>query len=263
MDAYDIILSKCLDDFRAMSAVSESSVTTRDVDTVEMALKAKTIEDLQSALTVAFSPTVAEQLAWHRFILHETKTTDPSMSSSSETNAKRVSLGNFVKQKAQVDRVASLWCFSAGAVLSDFVQREGVHALVVTSGTLGPLPRTEESLGAYGRLPFEVKLENDHVIASENLCVEVLTAGRKDTPFCFTMRVGRAYVVHSCAEPGRWPNVHGIGTRHCRYRGRCPRRDDRLFVVLSPTPRRQTMVGRLRLLWNSREGGHDRDLTRF
>lgn len=53
----------------------------------------------------------------------------------------------------------SFWCFDAGVIMR-FLQKEGVHSFIVTSGTLSPLPPLRRSLG----ITFEIELQNDHVI---------------------------------------------------------------------------------------------------
>lgn len=76
------------------------------------------------------------------------------------------------------DRIASttrlaLWCFSPGVAMQALVA-EGTRNLVLTSGTLAPLSSFSYEL----RVPFDVTLENEHVIEGsqvrEGVCVAVV-----------------------------------------------------------------------------------------
>jgi len=59
------------------------------------------------------------------------------------------------------NRTLSLWCMNPAISMNDIL-RKGVRSILMTSGTLAPLDGTEKEMG----IPFQVKLENSHVIGA-------------------------------------------------------------------------------------------------
>lgn len=59
----------------------------------------------------------------------------------------------------QKPRTLALWCFSCSVALRQ-LEKLGVHALIITSGTLAPIEGTVQAFG----VPFPVVLTNSHVI---------------------------------------------------------------------------------------------------
>ncbi|CAN0161372.1 unnamed protein product [Discosporangium mesarthrocarpum] len=80
-----------------------------------------------------------------------------------------------------VGRVLSYWCFCPGVALEDLKQL-GVRSVIVTSGTLSPLASFANEL----RLPFQVQLENPHVIEKEQVWVGILGRGVTNQRLCST-----------------------------------------------------------------------------
>uniref|UniRef100_A0A7N6BA06 Regulator of telomere elongation helicase 1 n=1 Tax=Anabas testudineus TaxID=64144 RepID=A0A7N6BA06_ANATE len=64
------------------------------------------------------------------------------------------------------------WCFSPGFSMQDLVN-QGVRCIILTSGTLSPL----SSFTAEMRIPFQVTLENRHVIERDQIFVSVIERG--------------------------------------------------------------------------------------
>jgi len=61
-------------------------------------------------------------------------------------------------------KVVNFWCFNPGFGMKGLVN-EGVHCVIVTSGTLSPLPPLIAELG----IPVDVTLENGHVISKNQV----------------------------------------------------------------------------------------------
>lgn len=59
----------------------------------------------------------------------------------------------------------SFWCMFAGVVMQR-LQAAGVRSILLTSGTLSPLPATAEELC----VPMPVRLENPHVVKPSQVC---------------------------------------------------------------------------------------------
>jgi hypothetical protein len=62
----------------------------------------------------------------------------------------------------------SFWCMSAGVVMQR-LRTMGLKSMLLTSGTLSPLAATAEELA----VPMQVRLENPHVVAAEQVRVIV------------------------------------------------------------------------------------------
>nr|XP_045012278.1 regulator of telomere elongation helicase 1 isoform X3 [Jaculus jaculus] len=69
-------------------------------------------------------------------------------------------------------KVLSYWCFSPGHSMRELVH-QGVHTIILTSGTLAPL----SSFALEMQIPFPVCLENSHVIDRHQLWVGVIPKG--------------------------------------------------------------------------------------
>ncbi|KAM5245935.1 regulator of telomere elongation helicase 1 [Ctenodactylus gundi] len=69
-------------------------------------------------------------------------------------------------------KVLSYWCFSPGHSMRDLVH-QGVHTIILTSGTLAPL----SSFALEMQIPFPVCLENPHVIDKHQLWVGIIPRG--------------------------------------------------------------------------------------
>lgn len=80
--------------------------------------------------------------------------------------------GGFVGASNTGGRVLSYWCFSSCPSFYEF-EDLGVRSILVTSGTLSPLPSYSLELG----IPFPHTLENSHVISEEQIAVRVIGKG--------------------------------------------------------------------------------------
>ena len=69
-------------------------------------------------------------------------------------------------------RTLSFWCFTPGLAMEEF-ERHGTHSIILTSGTLTPLPSFVSEL----RIKVPVTLENPHVIDQKQIWVGVVCAG--------------------------------------------------------------------------------------
>ncbi|XP_074285300.1 regulator of telomere elongation helicase 1 homolog isoform X2 [Silene latifolia] len=69
-------------------------------------------------------------------------------------------------------RMLSWWCFNPGICLEDFSKR-GVGSVILTSGTLSPL----DSFAYELKLEFPIRLENPHVISSNQIWTGVVSEG--------------------------------------------------------------------------------------
>lgn len=68
------------------------------------------------------------------------------------------------------------WCFCPGLGMQE-VMDHGVHSIILTSGTLSPLPPLISELG----IGFPVQLENPHIIRDEQVFVAVIPNGPDGT----------------------------------------------------------------------------------
>ncbi|KAJ8452039.1 hypothetical protein Cgig2_016620 [Carnegiea gigantea] len=69
-------------------------------------------------------------------------------------------------------RTLSWWCFNPGIGMADF-SRRGVGSVILTSGTLSPM----DSFAYELKLEFPVRLENPHVISSNQIWAGVIPEG--------------------------------------------------------------------------------------
>ena len=69
-------------------------------------------------------------------------------------------------------RTISFWCFAPALAMRE-LSFLNVRSILITSGTLSPLPSFSMELG----LHFPVQLENDHVIQSDQIFVRVVGKG--------------------------------------------------------------------------------------
>ncbi|XP_073265919.1 regulator of telomere elongation helicase 1 homolog isoform X1 [Populus alba] len=74
--------------------------------------------------------------------------------------------------KGKPSRTLSWWCFNPGISMQEF-SRMGVRSIILTSGTLSPLDSFAQEL----KLDFPIRLENPHVISSNQIWAGVVPAG--------------------------------------------------------------------------------------
>ncbi|GBG60221.1 hypothetical protein CBR_g3464 [Chara braunii] len=75
------------------------------------------------------------------------------------------------------NRTLSYWCFDPGLCMKEFVKL-GVKTILLTSGTLAPL----ESFAQELKLPFQIQLENPHVIPANHVWIGVVRTGPSGVP---------------------------------------------------------------------------------
>lgn len=80
--------------------------------------------------------------------------------------------GDALKFLGKSSRTLSWWCFNPGLAMEEFLKL-GVRSIILTSGTLSPL----DSLAMELNLEFPVRLENPHVISSDQVWVGVVPVG--------------------------------------------------------------------------------------
>uniref|UniRef100_A0A7N6C434 Regulator of telomere elongation helicase 1 n=1 Tax=Anabas testudineus TaxID=64144 RepID=A0A7N6C434_ANATE len=81
-------------------------------------------------------------------------------------------LSDIIQVCSLESNILSYWCFSPGFSMQDLVN-QGVRCIILTSGTLSPL----SSFTAEMRIPFQVTLENRHVIERDQIFVSVIERG--------------------------------------------------------------------------------------
>lgn len=74
-------------------------------------------------------------------------------------------------------KVVNFWCFNPGYGMRGLLNL-GVHCIIVTSGTLSPLPPLISELG----IPINITLENKHVITKDQVFVSVVRCGPDNEP---------------------------------------------------------------------------------
>ncbi|XP_057860129.2 regulator of telomere elongation helicase 1 homolog isoform X2 [Cryptomeria japonica] len=119
------------------------------------------LQTLRDALKIVFRKGDSSFAASYRVHIHE------PYSKSSENGS----------SKGQASRTLSWWCFNPGIAMEEF-SRIGVRSIILTSGTLAPL----ESFAVELNLPFDVRLENPHVIESNQIWVGVVSSGPSGRP---------------------------------------------------------------------------------
>ncbi|KGN45355.1 regulator of telomere elongation helicase 1 homolog isoform X1 [Cucumis sativus] len=80
--------------------------------------------------------------------------------------------------KGKASRTLSWWCFNPGIALEAFPKKE-VGSIILTSGTLSPLDSFAQEL----KLDFPIRLENPHVISSNQIWAGVVSVGPSGCSF--------------------------------------------------------------------------------
>ncbi|XP_047306284.1 regulator of telomere elongation helicase 1 homolog [Impatiens glandulifera] len=78
----------------------------------------------------------------------------------------------------KTSRTLSWWCFNPGIAMEEFAKL-GVGSIILTSGTLSPM----DSFAQEFKLEFPIRLENPHVISSNQLWAGVVSTGPSGYPF--------------------------------------------------------------------------------
>lgn len=110
---------------------------------------------------------LARSLDYKVFIREE----DPK-ESSKPTYGNRPGLLGAAKPSSTKKRAVNFWAFTSGIAMEE-LRALGVRTFVITSGTLSPLDAFSEDM----RIPFQVRLENPHVIDGSQLWVGALSTG--------------------------------------------------------------------------------------
>jgi regulator of telomere elongation helicase 1 len=108
---------------------------------------------------------------------------DKSVSSANvemdKPNSRKPTTPNVYKVHIKYDttkaRVLCYWCFSASQVMKELLD-EGVRSIILTSGTLSPIGSLKTEL----RVPFDIVLENPHIIKGEQIKVLAINRGPKN-----------------------------------------------------------------------------------
>ncbi|KAJ1687934.1 hypothetical protein LUZ63_019324 [Rhynchospora breviuscula] len=85
--------------------------------------------------------------------------------------------------KAKNFRTLSWWCFNPGIAMQEF-EKLGVRSIILTSGTLSPL----DSFALELNMEFPIRLENPHVIDSDQIWVGVVPTGPSGYPLNSSFR---------------------------------------------------------------------------
>ena len=96
----------------------------------------------------------------------------PKNTSQYNANKQNGGGGGFVNSSNSTGRTLSYWCFAPSLAMHELASLQ-VRSIIVTSGTLSPLPSYSLELG----LPFPHTLENLHIIAKEQISVQVIGKG--------------------------------------------------------------------------------------
>ncbi|KAJ7524999.1 hypothetical protein O6H91_17G031600 [Diphasiastrum complanatum] len=127
------------------------------------------LQALRDALQLVFRGNDPSHAAFYRVHIHE------SYSRSNEKAQGRAE---------KTTRTLSWWCFNPGLAMQEFAKM-GVRSIILTSGTLSPL----DSFALELNLPFEVQLENPHVIGTNQLWVGVVPSGPSGKPLNSSYRM--------------------------------------------------------------------------
>lgn len=89
-----------------------------------------------------------------------------------KARAYRVHVSAKIPGNSAKGRTISYWCFAPSLAMQEF-SNLNIRSIIVTSGTLSPLPSYTLELG----LPFPHTLENPHIISDEQIHVRVIGTG--------------------------------------------------------------------------------------
>ena len=96
------------------------------------------------------------------------RVTTQSLRSKTENSAGFVGTGS----ASNVGRVLSYWCFAPSLAMNE-LEALKVRSILITSGTLSPLPSYSLELG----LSFPHTIENSHIISKDQISVRVISKG--------------------------------------------------------------------------------------
>lgn len=131
-----------------------------NLDSVKLHARSSTshrLQALRDILRIVFRGTETSHATGYRFHIHEPYSRD---------------IDKGLHKGAKNARMLSWWCFNPGIAMEEF-SRLGVRSVILTSGTLAPL----DSFALELKLPFEVRLENPHVIGPDQIWVGVVSSG--------------------------------------------------------------------------------------
>lgn len=114
------------------------------------------LESIRDMLDIIFRGGGQNHAKYYRFHVNESQQTH----------------GDALKFLGKSSRTLSWWCFNPGLAMEEFLKL-GVRSIILTSGTLSPL----DSLAMELNLEFPVRLENPHVISSDQVWVGVVPVG--------------------------------------------------------------------------------------
>ncbi|KAL2612609.1 hypothetical protein R1flu_024301 [Riccia fluitans] len=117
------------------------------------------LHSLRDALRLIFRGSETAHSNCYKVHIHESRNKEPDRMGRKGAGAKVV-------------RTLSWWCFNPGIAMEEFA-RMGVRSVILTSGTLAPL----DSFAIELNLPFNVRLENPHVIDASQIWVGVVQSG--------------------------------------------------------------------------------------
>ncbi|KAL3680444.1 hypothetical protein R1sor_023400 [Riccia sorocarpa] len=117
------------------------------------------LHSLRDALRLIFRGSETAHANCYKVHIHESRNREPDKLGRKGAGAKVV-------------RTLSWWCFNPGIAMEEFAKM-GVRSVILTSGTLAPL----DSFALELNLPFNVRLENPHVIDASQIWVGVVQAG--------------------------------------------------------------------------------------
>jgi len=94
-----------------------------------------------------------------------------------KASAYRVHVSDKTGSSKSSPRTVSYWCFAPSLAMQELADLN-IRSVIVTSGTLSPLPSYSMELG----IPFPHTLENPHIIADEQIHVRVIGHGVSGKP---------------------------------------------------------------------------------
>ncbi|CAH2068017.1 unnamed protein product, partial [Thlaspi arvense] len=118
--------------------------------------------------------------------------------------------------KGKASRTLSWWCFNPGITMQD-IAKKGVGTIILTSGTLSPM----DSLAQELKLDFPVRLENPHVISSNQLWAGVVINFSRVVPDGLLVFFPSYYLMDRCIafwKDGCHGNSMTIWERICKLK---------------------------------------------
>lgn len=175
------ILQQCEVNFDNMEIVNDLIERTIDalfatnVTATDAARKSLSLDKIQSCLNIIFRKSDAisrSNSRYYKIHIHKPTQQQQRLSNAPKHFAGMNSSQASSQPPINNSHTLSYWCFFSGLSMSDLMQCH-VRSIILASGTLSPMQSYAHELA----IPFNIRLENPHVITDEQVFVTVVDKG--------------------------------------------------------------------------------------